>query len=87
MWQQCPQCKGSGLEPIIGTYSNIPICTVCNGAKIISQLTGLPPNRSPIFDSAVSTKQSNFDNRDLSGTLDNTNYLEIVKPIKPTLNG
>jgi len=63
MWQQCPQCKGSGVKPIIGTYSNIPVCTVCNGAKIINQLTGLPPNRSPILDGAVSTKdysQTNF---------------------------
>jgi hypothetical protein len=47
-----------------------------NGFKIISQLTCLQPNRSPILDSAVSTKQSNFDNRDLSGTLENTNYLK-----------
>jgi len=43
MWQQCPQCKGSGVEPTIGIHSNIPICTVCDGHKIISQLNGLPP--------------------------------------------
>jgi len=76
MWQQCPQCKGSGVEPTIGIHSNIPICTVCNGSKIINQLTGLPPSRSPILDSVVSTKdysQTNFSN---SGTLDNTNYLK-----------
>lgn len=70
MWQQCTQCKGSGLEPIIGTYSSIPKCDVCNGAKIISQLTGLPPNKGMYVGSATSTLQSNFDNRDLSGTLD-----------------
>jgi hypothetical protein len=65
MWQKCPLCTTK-----IQVEHSIQICTVCNGAKIISQLTGLPPNRSSILDSAVSTKQSNFDNRDLSGTLD-----------------
>jgi len=70
MWIKCPLCKGSGLEPIIGTHSNIPICTVCDGHKIISQLTGLPPQTRPTKDYSQ-----------------NTNYLEIVKPIKPTLNG
>jgi RecJ-like exonuclease len=65
MWQQCPQCKGSGT-----TFYLQKVCDVCNGAKIISQLTGLPPNKGMYVDSATSTLQSNFDNRDLSGTLD-----------------
>ena len=69
MWQKCPQCQGSGLEPIIGIHSNIPICTVCDGHKIISQLTGLPPQTRPTKDYS----QTNFSN---SGTLDNTNYLK-----------
>ena len=65
MWQKCPLCTTQ-----IQVSHSIEICTVCNGSKIINQLTGLPPNRSSILDSAVSTKQSNFDNRDLSGILD-----------------
>lgn len=43
IWQNCPHCKGTGQE-LYGTHGvSQPICTVCNGAKIISQLTGLPP--------------------------------------------
>lgn len=35
-WQKCPQCNGTGIEPISGTFNSIPTCTVCNGKKIIS---------------------------------------------------
>lgn len=45
-WQKCPLCKGSGVDPNPGTYASIPICDVCKGAKIISELTGLPPNNT-----------------------------------------
>lgn len=65
MWQQCPQCKGSGLEPIIGTYSSIPKCSVCNGHKIINQLTGLPPqttNPLPDLGGAISTAPNSYSN-------------------------
>jgi len=70
MWQKCPQCQGSGVEPTIGIHSNIPICTVCDGHKIISQLNGLPPQTTR---PAKDYSQTNFSN---SGTLDNTNYLK-----------
>lgn len=45
IWQNCPHCNGTGNELGVnfGPYFP-PICTVCNGAKIISQITGLPPN-------------------------------------------
>jgi DnaJ-class molecular chaperone len=41
MWQACPICKGNGLTLRDET------CTVCNGKKIISELTGLPPASQP----------------------------------------
>lgn len=44
MWQKCPICNGTGLEyePVMTTIGKI--CSICNGTKIISELTGLPPN-------------------------------------------
>jgi hypothetical protein len=45
-WMVCPLCKGSGNQELI--KSGYTICTVCTGAKIISELTGRPP--IPILD-------------------------------------
>lgn len=42
-WQKCPLCNGSGLGLNEGLYTAIPICSVCQGQKIISEVTGLPP--------------------------------------------
>lgn len=48
-WQLCPKCNGDGnllrynTPNIMGTNAN-PICDLCNGKKIISIITGLPPN-------------------------------------------
>jgi hypothetical protein len=51
MWQKCPICEGSGINPeIIGT-SLTTICSVCNGKKIISTVNGLPPGSGIIKDS------------------------------------
>jgi len=47
MWQKCPICQGSGISPIAGTYTNVPICPTCNGARIISEINGLPPPINP----------------------------------------
>lgn len=42
-WQNCPHCRGTGIEQT-GTFNTSnPICTVCNGKKILSTITGLPP--------------------------------------------
>lgn len=47
MWQKCPVCNGTGKDPNPGTFNTAaPVCTVCNGEKIISQLTGKPPAKS-----------------------------------------
>lgn len=37
MFEKCPICNGTGKD-FLGCK-----CTVCNGKKIISSLTGLPP--------------------------------------------
>ncbi len=42
MWQKCPICNGSGLNYQETSIKNCP-CSVCNGSKIISELTGKPP--------------------------------------------
>jgi hypothetical protein len=41
IWQSCPHCGGSGFDRD-GSYASA-VCIVCNGKKIISTLTGLPP--------------------------------------------
>lgn len=42
-WQRCPICEGTGIYQGQGTFSEIPVCPTCNGKRIISTLTGLPP--------------------------------------------
>jgi len=56
MFQKCPCCGGTGKES--PQYTNaLPItCTVCKGAKIISQLTGLPP-------SSINIEENNCPNK------------------------
>lgn len=45
MWQKCPVCNGTGrTTPSTYSSNTTDICSVCKGQKIISQLTGLPPN-------------------------------------------
>jgi len=48
-FQKCPICNGSGNDPWIGeiplslsSYTKHP-CPTCNGARIINELTGIPP--------------------------------------------
>jgi hypothetical protein len=45
LWQSCPHCYGVGKEPTGNFMVRYTIfdCTVCNGKKIISTLTGKPP--------------------------------------------
>lgn len=44
MWQKCPICNGFGKGYDILSKLNSDICSTCNGTKIISELSGLPPN-------------------------------------------
>lgn len=43
-WQACPICGGTGTDYSGLAYNTSNICTVCNGKKIISKLTGKPPS-------------------------------------------
>lgn len=43
MWQQCPNCKGTGVDNNTLEFNKINVCSICEGKKIISELTGLPP--------------------------------------------
>lgn len=43
MWQVCPLCNGFGIDPTVNFEDELPVCAVCNGKKIISESTGLPP--------------------------------------------
>ena len=43
MWQKCPVCNGTGKIYSSLSTSSSDVCSVCNGAKIISELSGLPP--------------------------------------------
>jgi hypothetical protein len=44
-YQKCPICDGSGMvpEPYAVTTSFHVKCPTCKGARIISSMTGLPP--------------------------------------------
>ena len=43
-FQKCPICNGTGNDPFIVTGSQIAYpCPTCKGARIISELTGIPP--------------------------------------------
>lgn len=43
-FQKCPICQGSGSDPFIvsGSLTSYP-CPTCKGARIIDEVTGLPP--------------------------------------------
>lgn len=41
-FQKCPICNGTGTIAS-GNYITSTICPVCQGKRIISELTGLPP--------------------------------------------
>lgn len=69
MYQKCPICEGRGMiSPPTGT-STLAVCTVCNGAKIINELTGLPPSlkdvnngidKDEILNTLYKEKEENF---------------------------
>lgn len=62
IWQNCPRCNGTGNDPqaLHGT-TVFPKCLVCNGQKIISQITGKSPQPEPV----VSEKAEVTDERDI----------------------
>lgn len=44
MWQKCPICNGVGIDPSLHSSS---ICPTCQGMRIISEISGLPPTSIP----------------------------------------
>ena len=40
-WQKCPVCEGYGVVTFLNSK-----CHTCNGERIISELTGLPPSKN-----------------------------------------
>ena len=61
MWQICPICNGTGRVPQDGfTSACYQTCTVCNGYKIISELTGLPPTTVSGFHQMLSPELKNL---------------------------
>ena len=61
MWQQCPNCKGSGTTFYPLSHSTSAVCTVCKGYKIISELTGLPPISESVKVVSKNTQDADFD--------------------------
>lgn len=55
MWQKCPICNGTGTSPLPGTYSSMPQCPTCLGARIISEISGLPPSHFQGKEDTMST--------------------------------
>ena len=59
MWQKCPICDGEGRVTGNGTTSSVhQVCPVCKGARIISELNGLPPK--PISTNEVVFTHPNY---------------------------
>lgn len=48
-FQRCPVCDGTGYRMSAYTSSCTETCSVCQGTKIISTLTGLPPLHAPVY--------------------------------------
>jgi len=47
MFQECPICKGNGNITVSDSINYVnSTCPTCNGTRIISALTGLPPASS-----------------------------------------
>lgn len=45
-WQKCPICNGSGQIEL--GLATVKVCPTCNGARIISEINGLPPPATTI---------------------------------------
>mgnify|MGYP000851725143 CR=1 FL=1 len=58
MYQVCPICKGTGKAG--HSWPNSPVCTTCNGWKIISSLTGMPPNYEKRTDMVLKEKEQSI---------------------------
>lgn len=55
-WQLCPKCNGTGQSNQFDGRNFTNYCDLCNGAKIISVLTGLPPKNTTTSNSTTLNK-------------------------------
>ena len=67
MWQKCPICLGTGIDNSIIIFNKVIKCTTCDGKKIISTITGNPPNinekrkkHDDIYSKNISDDRVNF---------------------------
>lgn len=61
MWQKCPICDGEGRVTSNGLSSSVhQVCSVCKGAKIISELNGLPPSLKPMDSTDIVFTHPNY---------------------------
>lgn len=59
-WQRCPICNGIGQVENYGSSSLFSVCTTCEGKKIISEITGLPPVYESTQPSTQKTDKDGF---------------------------
>lgn len=45
MYQKCPICHGTDIDKVSAYTSDDPTCPACKGKRIISKITGKPPNQ------------------------------------------
>jgi DnaJ-class molecular chaperone len=44
-WQKCPVCNGTGEDAMQCEGGRQRYCKTCKGARIINEITGLPPQK------------------------------------------
>lgn len=52
-YQTCPLCNGFGIDPTI--QDEIALCPVCTGKRIISSISGYPPDFNEFTSTNVSS--------------------------------
>lgn len=83
MWQKCPICNGTGVDQQNSTPNKMATCPTCNGKRIISEVSGLPPIY-PIEREEAERKQR----YDMQKTVDKINKeLGFDKYSEPSIEG
>lgn len=71
MWQKCPICGGEG------TFNQYPnqtiskiVCPTCNGTRIISEITGLPPTSTHLKSNPTTYTGTDFRDSNMESQTD-----------------